>query len=45
MNRYVQAWRDIDDTKRRVGLVLWATGGEIRLGRRLYRWRYEHRSA
>jgi len=33
-------WRDADSTRPRLGIVLWATGGEVHMGRRLYRWRY-----
>lgn len=33
-------WRDIDSDRRNFGINLWLTGGEIRIGHRLYRWRY-----
>ena len=35
-----QVWRDVDSERRHFGICLWATGGEMRLGHRLYRWRY-----
>lgn len=36
----MQVWRDVDSEKNKLGIVLWRNGGEIRLFKRLYRWRY-----
>lgn len=33
-------WRDLDNRRRQWGLAIWSTGGEVRLGRRLYRARW-----
>jgi hypothetical protein len=35
-------WREIDHERREFGIRIWATGGEISVGRRMYRalWRY-----
>lgn len=38
--RYFQAWRDVDSERRQFGVEVWLTGGQIRLGKRLYRCRW-----
>lgn len=37
----IQAWSEVTSNKRYLGLLLWLTGGEIRIGRRTWRWRLE----
>lgn len=39
----VEWWRDADSVRRGYGFALWGTGGEIRTGIRMYRWRYVRR--
>jgi hypothetical protein len=33
-------WRDVDSERSSIGFRVWLQGGELRLGRRLYRWRW-----
>lgn len=33
-------WRDIDSERRRYGVVVWSGGGEMNVGKRLYRWKH-----
>jgi hypothetical protein len=33
-------WRDVDSERRRFGICIWLTGGEIAIGKRLYRIRW-----
>lgn len=38
----IQAWRELPSSGRRyLGLCLWLIGGEVRFGRRMWRWRLE----
>lgn len=41
--RALAAWRDVDSHRRRFGFTVWLTGGEVRIGRRLYRVRWAFR--
>jgi hypothetical protein len=36
----MSAWRDVDHDRPRLGFSVWKGGGEVSLGRRLYRWRW-----
>jgi hypothetical protein len=36
----MNAWRDVDGERRKFGICIWASGGELRIGKRLYRVRW-----
>lgn len=33
-------WREMDSDRRYLGIRLWFTGGEVCIGKRMWRWRY-----
>lgn len=41
--RALAFWRDVDSGHRRFGFTVWLTGGEVRIGKRLYRVRWAFR--
>jgi len=42
--RALALWRDVDSEHGRLGFTIWRTGGEIRIGKRLYRVRWAFRN-
>lgn len=38
-----EPWRDVDSERNKFGFEIWATGGQIRFGKRLYRVRWGER--
>ena len=36
----MKVWKDVKLTRHALGVTIWLQGGELRIGRRLYRWRW-----
>lgn len=39
----MNVWRDVDSERRSIGIRVWLQGGEVRIGKHMYRWRWFER--